>query len=96
MFDGRNALLIKAAIALVVIWAGVWGVLKVTGAMKPTPEKFQAYIEENSLAAIEDPEERMKVISRMADMLNQMEAFSLETNFIINNHEQKRDNIFYP
>ena len=81
MFAGRNSLFVKAGLALVLIWVGVWGVLKVTGAMKPTPEKFYAYVEENSLAEIDDPEERKEVISRMAEMLNGMDTEQLREMF---------------
>ena len=81
MLSGRNGLLVRGLVALAVVWAVVWGVLRVTGAMKTSPEKVEAYIEENSLGEIEDPEERKRVIARMAKMLNQLEGGDLREMF---------------
>lgn len=81
MFSGRNGLLIKGVVTLAVVWAVVWGLLQVTGAMKPSPEKVEAYIEKNSLEEIEDPEERKVVIAKMAKMLNQLEGGDLREMF---------------
>ncbi len=74
MFDSRNSLLLKAAISLLVLWAAVWGGIQFFGSMTPTPEKIAAYVEENPLAEIEDPDARREVIGRVAEMLNQLPA----------------------
>jgi len=74
-------LLVRGIVALVAVWAIVWGVLQVTGAMKPSPEKVEAYIDKNSLEEIEDPEERKRVIAKMAKMLNQLEGSDLREMF---------------
>lgn len=73
MFDSRNSLLLKAGLILLCLWAVVWGGLKFFGSMTPTPEKLVAYVEKNPLSGIEDPEKRLEVIGKVADMLNQMD-----------------------
>ena len=72
MFMGRNALFWKAGIALVIVWGIVWGGFRVTGSLKPSPEKVVAFAERNPLSQIEDPDERRRVIDKVAGMLNQM------------------------
>ena len=73
MFTGRNALFWKAGLALAIVWAFVWGTFQITGRLKPTPEKVAAFAEDNPLSEIENPEERRRVIGKIASMLNQME-----------------------
>jgi hypothetical protein len=77
MFTGRNALFLKAGIALAVVWGIVWGAFQVTGNLKPTPEKLVAFAEENRLSEIDDSEKRRRVIGKVASMLNQMEPAEL-------------------
>ena len=72
MFSSRNALLIKAVAILAVVWGVVWIGLTVARSKTPTPEKLVAYVDENPLTDIEDPDERRKVIGNIADMLNQL------------------------
>lgn len=72
MFDSRNALLIKAVAALLILWGLVWGGLRIFGSMTPTPEKIAAYVDENPLSEIDDPDQRREVIGKVADMLNQL------------------------
>ena len=72
MFSSRNALLVKAAAILVVLWGLVWIGLSIARSKTPTPEKLVAYVDEHPLTEIEDPDERRKVIGRIADMLNQL------------------------
>lgn len=69
----RNQFLLRGILGLAVLWAIVFGVIKVAGSMKPTPERVIAFTEKNSLDTIEDPEKRRKVIGELADMLNQLE-----------------------
>lgn len=73
--------MIKGGVALAVLWGVVWGVLQVTGAMKPSPEKVEAYIADHSLSEVTDPDERRKIIARMARMLNQLEGGQLRDMF---------------
>lgn len=73
-----NGVIIKAAIALLIVWAAVWGVSKFVGGMKPTPEKTIAFLEKNDLAEIEDPEQRKQVLAELADMLNGMDGTQVQ------------------
>jgi len=73
-----NGVFIKAAIVLLVLWSAVWGVSKIAGGMKPTPEKTIAFLEKNDLAEIEDPEQRKQVLGELADMLNGMDGAQVQ------------------
>lgn len=73
----RNWLLIKGGIVLLVLWLVIGGVIKVAGSMKPTPDKIRKYAQQNSLTEIEDPEKRRKVISKIAEMMNEMDPKDL-------------------
>lgn len=68
--SSRNLLLAKGLVALVLVWAVAWGLMRWAGAARPTPEKIVAYIEAHPLEEMEDPEERKKVIGELATMLN--------------------------
>lgn len=70
----RNWLLIKGLAIILVLWLIIGGIIKVAGAMKPTPEKIRAYALKNDITQINDPEERKQILSKMADMMNQMEV----------------------
>lgn len=72
--NARNLILIRGAVGLLIVWGLVFAVVKIAGAKKPTVERLAAYQEKNSLTEIEDPEERRKVITRVAEMLNAMDA----------------------
>ncbi|MCB1230308.1 MAG: hypothetical protein KDN19_08585 [Verrucomicrobiae bacterium] len=72
MFDSRNSLLIKAVLALVILWGLVWGGIRFFGSMTPTPESIAEYVDEHPLSEIDDPDERREVIGKVADMLNQL------------------------
>lgn len=69
-----NGVIVKAAVALLLLWAAVWGISKFVGGLRPTPEKTIAFIEENDLSKIDDPDKRMEVLGELADMLNAMEG----------------------
>lgn len=73
-----NGVFIKAAIALLILWAAVWGVSKFVGGMKPTPQKTIAFLEKNDLDEIDDPEQRKQVLGELADMLNGMDGTQVE------------------
>jgi len=73
-----NGVIIKAVVALLILWAAVWGVSKFVGGMKPTPEKTIAFLEKNDLSGIEDPDQRKEVLGELADMLNGMEAAEVQ------------------
>jgi hypothetical protein len=72
--NARNRFLIRGVGALVLLWVVVFGIVKISASMKPTAAKILSYEEKNPLSEIEDNEKRKKVIGKMADMLNQMEA----------------------
>lgn len=68
----RNFLLVKAAAALGALWLVVWGVLQLSGVLQPSPEKIESYVEANPLDEIDDPDERLEVIGKVAEMMNQL------------------------
>lgn len=72
--NARNRILIRGLVALAVVWIVVIGIVKVAGSIKPTAEKVVTFQEKNPLSEIEDPDERMAHITKLADMLNEMEA----------------------
>lgn len=69
----KHGLLVKAGLALVILWVIVGVGLRVFRSMTPTPEKLAAYVDENPLSAIEDADRRREVIGNVADMLNQLD-----------------------
>ena len=72
--NARNLIVVRGIVALLLVWGVVFAVVKIAGAKKPTIERLVAYQEENPLEEMEDPEERKQVITRVAEMLNAMEA----------------------
>ena len=75
--NARNRFLVKGAIAIVLLWAVVGGVVRIAGSMKPTAVKVAKYAQSHPLDEIEDQNERKVVIGRLAEMLNQMEPTEL-------------------
>ena len=73
-----NGLLLKAGIVLVVLWAGVWGVSKYVSGLRPTPDKAVAFVADNDLSQIGDPEERKRVLAELAEMLNGMDGAEVQ------------------
>jgi len=69
----RNLLLLKGLVALALVWAAAWGLMRWAGAARPTPEKVMAFVSENPLSGVEDAEERKRVIGELATMLNALE-----------------------
>jgi hypothetical protein len=69
----RNLLLVKGLVALLLVWGGAWGLMRWAGAARPTPEKVKAFVAENDLSTMDDPEERKRVIGELATMLNGLE-----------------------
>jgi hypothetical protein len=69
----RNRLLVKGIAALLVVWGVAYGLMRWAGAAKPTPEKVVAFVEENPLSGVSDPEERKRIIGELADLLNGLE-----------------------
>jgi len=70
----RNRLLLKGIVALLLLWGIAYGVVRWAGSIRATPEKVAAFVEENPLDGIEDPEERKRIIGTLATMLNELEA----------------------
>ncbi|MBP84490.1 MAG: hypothetical protein CMO61_11655 [Verrucomicrobiales bacterium] len=70
-------MLIRGLVVLVIIWAAVFGVVKLAGSMKPTASKVNRYLTKFSLAEVTDPEERLKKIDEVAQLLNQLEVSEL-------------------
>ena len=71
--SARNLLLVKGLVALTLVWGVAWGLMRWAGSARPTPEKVEAFVAENDLSAIEDPEERKRIIGELATMLNGLE-----------------------
>lgn len=71
--SSRNFLLVKGLFALALVWGVAWGLMRWAGAVRPTPEKVKAFVAENDLSSIDDPEERKRVIDELATMLNGLE-----------------------
>ena len=70
-------MLVRGLVVLVILWAAVFGVVKLAGSMKPTASKVNRYLNDFSLAEVTDPEERLKKIGEVAQLLNQLEASEL-------------------
>jgi hypothetical protein len=70
----RNRLLRKGIVALFLLWGIAYGVVRWAGSVRVTPAKVAAFVEENPLAEVEDPEERKRIIGTLATMLNELEA----------------------
>ena len=71
--SARNLLLVKGLVSLALVWGVAWGLMRWAGSARPTPEKVEAFVAENDLSAIEDPEERKRIIGELATMLNGLE-----------------------
>jgi hypothetical protein len=76
--NSRNLFLFKGLAAILLLWALVYGIVRWAGSIRPTPEKVAAFIEQNPLDGIEEPEERRRVIGDLATMLNAMEPSELK------------------
>lgn len=84
---GRRSVLIKAILALVLVWGGVWGVRSWAGARKVTAERVDREI---SSAGFEDwsagggkadeASEREKEIRKIAGMINRLDFQEREKN----------------
>jgi hypothetical protein len=73
----QSLMLVKGLVAIALVWAVAWGLMRWAGAARPTPEKIVAFAEANPLNEIEDSEERLRIIGRLADMLNGLEPGEL-------------------
>ncbi len=93
--NSRNSLLIKAGVVLVILWAAVWGIMKVAGGMKASPEKVVALVESRPLDGLEDPEERKKVIGNLAKMLNELDGNEVGELFEDRRESGNRDDWFF-
>ncbi|MBL9153001.1 MAG: hypothetical protein JNK37_10965 [Verrucomicrobiales bacterium] len=89
----KHGLLVKAGLVLVILWVIVGVGLRVFRSMTPTPEKLAAYVEENPLSGIEDPDRRREVIGTVADMLNQLDPADVRR-LIEENEEDPRRAFF--
>lgn len=89
----KHGPLLKAGVALLLLWGAVGLGLRVFRSMTPTPEKLAAYVEEHPLSGIEDPAERREVIGRVADMLNQLDPGDVRR-LIEENREDPRREFF--
>lgn len=73
----RNRLLVKGLLALLALWFVVAMVTRWAGSLTPTPAKIEKFVAKNPLSEIEDPDERKRVISRVAEMMNQLDPEDL-------------------
>ena len=64
---------VKASLSLVILWALIAGVVWLAADAKVTPEKISTYIEEHPLNNLDDPNERMSVVRKIADQVNQLD-----------------------
>ena len=71
------------------LWVSVWGIMKVAGGMRATPEKVMEFVEGNPLAEVTDPEERKKVIDKLAHMMNQLEPDEMSR--MMDDDEERRE-----
>lgn len=73
----RNRLLIIGIGSLVLLWALVFGAMRLAKESRPTPEEIEKFVVENPLDGISDPEQRKDRIARLATMLNALEPEEL-------------------
>lgn len=64
-------MVLKGFAVLVLVWAGVWGLLTVAGVFEVTPEKVVAFVEREPIDEIEDENARREWLERLAGMVNQ-------------------------
>lgn len=69
----RNKLLVKGIVALFLVWGIAYVIAAWAGSIRATPEKVVAFIDDNPLEGLEDPEKRKEVIGTLATMLNELE-----------------------
>ncbi|MEM7014892.1 MAG: hypothetical protein AAF585_25815 [Verrucomicrobiota bacterium] len=65
--------IIKAVVALAVLWGIVFGVMWMAGVYEVTPEKVRDYVEANPIQEMEDADDREAHIRKLAEMFNQLE-----------------------
>lgn len=70
----RNLFLVKGLLALGLVWALAWGLMRWARAARPTPAKIIAFVEANPLSEAGDAEGRKSVIAELATLLNGLEA----------------------
>ena len=70
-------MLIRGVVVLVILWAAIFGMVKLAGSMKPTANKVNRYLNDFSLAEVTDPAERLEKIGEIAQLLNELEAAEL-------------------
>lgn len=73
----QTQMLVKGLVAIALVWAGAWGLMRWAGAARPTPEKIVAFVEGHPLGEIDDAEDRLRIIGELADMLNGLEPAEL-------------------
>lgn len=73
----QTQMLVKGLVAIALVWAVAWGLMRWAGAARPTPEKIVAFVEGHPLGEIDDAEDRLRIIGELADMLNGLEPAEL-------------------
>ncbi len=73
MLAPRTLLVMKAAAALLLVWVGVWGLMKVAGVFEVTPEKVLLFVEEAPIGDLVGQEERRAWLDKVASMVNQLD-----------------------
>ncbi|MEM7145762.1 MAG: hypothetical protein AAF591_11555 [Verrucomicrobiota bacterium] len=71
MMGSGRSMVLKGFAVLVLVWAGVWGLLTVAGVFEVTPEKVVAFVEREPIDEIEDENARREWLERLAGMVNQ-------------------------
>jgi hypothetical protein len=89
--QSQAAFFIKVGALLVVIWGLAWGVMKVAGVFRETPETVVAYMEGHPLEDETDPDKRRKIIGTLADKLNSLDHVQINQFQADPDRDQRRD-----
>lgn len=84
---GRRSVILKAVIALALVWGVVWGIRAWAGSRKVTAERIEKEIHSTEFedwssnkGRSDDPAEREKEIRRIAEMINRLDFQEREKN----------------
>ncbi len=75
--QSQAAFFLRVGVVLVVIWGLAWGVMRLAGVFRETPETVLAYMEGHSLEDESDPAKRRQIIATLADKLNSLDHLQI-------------------
>jgi hypothetical protein len=84
-----RSLLLRAIIALAVIWGAVWLIASIAGQKTATPEKVLATIETNPLNGLKDADERRNAIAKVAEEVNRLDYNQRQELFEMGGRDQR-------